>query len=238
MERDAKNGRVRLEPTENQTFILRGRGAAGDFVARAARARAAEERGDYGAACEERYAAAAAVVEALPEDEAVDLEWGDANTRAALEVLHDAAVDNFLVGDFELAAAQLELVLDCDGEDHTGATPTLALCYVALREWDCLDDIWGDIDGRSAFAAVVAVLRAHVSGGEADAEQVAALRRFAAVCAELRADEHPASADYLRDIATDRPSQHALARELYLQIAPLLALYPATADYLRRLASE
>lgn len=150
-----KKSPLKLKPTENQTFILAGSGDEGDLVRRLGLSHEEERRGDFRSACSERYEAFRLIVDVLPEDEAVELDRNHANTRAGLEIIYGSTIDNYLAGDFELAAAQAEMLLDCDPEDSMGATPTLALCYIALGEWDCFDDILPDIDDRSALHALL-----------------------------------------------------------------------------------
>lgn len=217
--------RLRLEPTENQTFVLRGNRGC-DFAAVRRRAAEAEQRGDYLAACQVRYEAFGWLVDALPDDEPTPMEWSDPNTQAALETVRDSAADNFVVGDFELAAAQLEMLLDCDGEDHTGATPALALCYAALGEWECLDEIQPDLDDRSPLCALLAALHEYVAGGAVSAAAAAAVRRFEHLWAELGAAEHPVGDDCLKDISPARPSPAAQARDMWLQFSPIFTLHP------------
>lgn len=226
---------LRLKPTENQTFLLVGSGDEGDLVRRLALSREEERRGDFRSACNERYEAFRLIVDTLPEDEAVELDRNHANTRAGLEIIHGSTIDNYLAGDFELAAAQAEMLLDCDPEDSLGATPTLALCYIALGEWDCFDDILFDLDDRSALKPLLEAWASFVRTGKTDAQAVANLRRHRATVEELRAADHPTDESYLRDISSDRPSQAALARELWLQCEPVMALYPEFAEELKRL---
>ena len=205
-------GKITLKPTENQNFILIG----GNFVQQLEAAHKQESEGNFEGACNARYKAFQQIVEALP-DEAVELDFSHPNTRAAIEIIYGSAVDNFLVGDAELAAAQLELLLESDSEDHIEATPQLALCYIALEEWDCLEDILPDLGDKSAFRPLVEALAEYAREGKISAEQLSALRRHRHLCEELRATEHSADEAYLRDISSERPSQQALAREIYLR---------------------
>ncbi len=213
-------GKITLKPTENQNFILIG----GNFVQQLEAAHKQESEGNFEGACNARYKAFQQIVETLP-DEAVELDFSHPNTRAAIEIIYGSAVDNFLVGDAELAAAQLELLLESDSEDHIEATPQLALCYIALEEWDCLEDILPDLGDKSAFRPLVEALAEYAREGKISAEQLSALRRHRHLCEELRATEHSADEAYLRDISSERPSQQALAREMYLRCEPLFQKY-------------
>ena len=214
-------GRVTLKPTENQNYILLG----GDFAKALDYAHSKESEGNFEEACNVRYKAFQQIVEVLPEDEAAELDFSHPNTRAAIEIVYGSAVDNFLAGDVELSAAQLELLLECDSEDHIEATPQLALCYIALEEWECLEEIMPDLGDKSAFKPLVEALAEYAREGEVSSETLAALRRHRHLCEELLASEHPADEAYLKDISSERPTQQALAREIYLRCEPLILKY-------------
>ena len=211
-------GKITLKPTENQNFILLG----GDFAKTLDLAHTQETEGNFEEACNIRYKAFQQIVDVLPEDEVAELDFSHPNTRAAIEIIYGSAVDNFLAGDVELSAAQLELLLDCDSEDHIEATPQLALCYIALEEWECLEDIVPDLGDKSAFKPLVEALAEYAREGEVSTETLAALRRHRHLCEELLASEHPADEAYLKDISSERPTQQALAREIYLRCEPLI----------------
>ena len=214
-------GRITLKPTENQNYILLG----GDFAKVLDLAHSKESDGDFEGACNLRYKAFQQIVEVLPEDEVAELDFSHQNTRAAIEIIYGSAVDNFLAGDVELSAAQLELLLECDSEDHIEATPQLALCYIALEEWECLDEIVPDLGDKSAFKPLVEAIAEYARTGEVSQESLSALRRHRHLCEELLATEHPADEAYLKDISSERPTQQALAREIYLRCEPLLMKY-------------
>lgn len=213
--------KVTLKPTENQNYILLG----GSFQTTLDMALRLEEEGNFEGACDTRYKAFQQIVDILPEDDAVELDFSHANTRAAIEIIYGSAVDNFLAGDVELAAAQLELLLECDSEDHIEATPQLALCYIALEEWECLEDILPDLGDKSAFKPLVESLAEYARTGKVSNDTLTALRRHRHLCEELRAEEHPADAAYLKDISSERPTQQALAREIYLRCELLFTQY-------------
>ena len=214
-------GKITLKPTENQNFILLG----GDFAKALDLAHSQESEGNFEEACNVRYKAFQQIVEALPEDESVELDFSHQNTRAAIEIIYGSAVDNFLAGDVELSAAQLELLLECDSEDHIEATPQLALCYIALEEWDCLEEILPDLGDKSAFKPLVEALAEYAREGAISEESLSALRRHRHLCEELKAAEHLADEAYLKDISSERPTQQALAREIYLRCEPLFLKY-------------
>ena len=221
--------RVTLKPTENQNYILLG----GDFAKTLELAHTQESEGNFEAACNTRYQAFQQIVDVLPEDEATELDFSHPNTRAAIEIVYGSAVDNFLAGDVELSAAQLELLLDCDSEDHIEATPQLALCYIALEEWECLEDILPDLGDKSAFKPLVEALAEFARTGEVSTDNLAALRRHRHLCNELAYPEHPADEAYLKDISSERPTQQALAREIYLRCEPLLLKHQGFLEKIR-----
>ena len=214
-------GKITLKPTENQNFILLG----GDFAKVLDNAHKLEAEGNFEEACNARYQAFQQIVDVLPEDDVVELDFSHTNTRSALEIIYGSAVDNFLAGDVELSAAPLDLLLECDSEDHIEATPQLALCYIALEEWECLEDILPDLGDKSAFKPLVEALAEFARTGAVSADVLSALRRHRHLCDELSREDHPADESYLKDISSERPSQQALAREIYLRCEPLLSKY-------------
>lgn len=223
---------LRLTPTDNQTFMLVGSGDEGNLVRHLAQSREAEQHGDIERACNERFLAFRAIYAALPEDETIELDWSHANTRAAMEIIHDSAIDNFLAGDAEMAAAQAELLLDCDAEDHFETSPLLALCYVALGDADCLAEMMIDIDDKSPLKALLQAWLSFRQSGTIDSATADRLRHHRAFADELRATRHPTDETYLRDISSERPSPQAVARELWLRCEPVFTAQPDFADAL------
>ena len=215
-------GKISLKPTENQNFILLG----GEFSKTLDYAHKLEAEGNFEAACNARYKAFQAIVEVLPEEECAELDFSHQNTRAAIEIVYGSAVDNFLAGDVELSAAQLELLLECDSEDHIEATPQLALCYIALKEWECLDEILPDLGDKSPLRALIEALSDYLRTKQIADSTLTTLRRHRHLCDELKREEHPADEAYLKDISSERPTQQALAREIYLRCEPLFAKHP------------
>ena len=223
---------LELQPTANQLFRLVSNGARGNLAARLEQSYKAEQSGDYESACAMRYEAFEDIYGLLPEDDVVELDRNHPNTLAAMEIMLASAVDNYLAGEGEMAAAQAELLLDCDSEDPLEATPILALCYAMIGEWECLEDIDGDLGDKSAIAPLLRALRQSVVGGEIESKTIAELARFKEFVAELKSQTHDTDESYLRDISSERPSRAALARELYLRCEPALVLYP---DFLPQL---
>lgn len=227
---------LELQPTVNQTFRLMGYGSRGNLAARLEQSYQAEQNDDYPAACMMRYEAFEDILATLPDDEqsVVTLDRTHPNTLAAMEIILASAVDSYLAGEGEVAAAQLELLLDCDDEDPLEATPILALCYAMIGEWECLEDIETDLGDKTALAPLLRALREHVESGKIESETVAALARYKEFAAELKLADHPTDESYASDINSDHPSRAALARELYLRCETTLNTYP---DFLPALAS-
>ena len=217
---------LELQPTANQLFRLVSSGARGNLAARLEQSYKAEQSGDYESACAMRYEAFEDIYGLFPEDDVVELDRNHPNTLAAMEIMLASAVDSYLAGEGEMAAAQAELLLDCDSEDPLEATPILALCYAMIGEWECLEDIDTDLGDKSAIAPLLRALRQSVVGGEIESKTIAELARFKEFVAELKNPTHDTDESYLRDISSERPSRAALARELYLRCEPALALYP------------
>ena len=88
-----------------------------------------------------------------------------------------------------------------------------------------LGDIVPDLGDKSAFKPLVEALAEFVRTGEISNETATSLRRHRHLCEELRAAEHPADEVYLKEISSERPTQQALAREIYLRCEPLFIKY-------------
>ena len=221
-----------FNPIGDQTFELIGKGRY-DFKQCADNIEQLANKGAYNEACEARYAAFILLAEAMPEDEPMMLSWEHANSRAAMGIIYGSALDHFRIGDLEMAMAQLEMLLDCDPEDHFEATNLLALCYIAMEEWDSYDDITIDLSDKSA-EAVVARLWASQRRGSIDTKLLSLLKsRYKEFYAELTREEHPDNEAFRKDIASERPSQAAIAREWWLITEPLWAEYHDFVEALR-----
>ena len=222
-----------FNPTPDQTFELEGRGEY-NFVKHNEHIDALIAEGHYAEACEARYQAFQLLAEALPEDEPMPLRWEHANSRAAIVVLHGSAMDHFRIGDLEMAMAQLEMLLDCDPEDHLEGVNLLALCYIAMEEWEAYEDIEIDLTEKSAEAVVARLWASFMRDGKVDKALQSLLKsRHQAFYAELTAAEHPDDDAFRKDIASERPSQRAEAREWWLMTEPLWAEFPEFIEELK-----
>lgn len=225
--------KVSLNPTPDQTFELVGEGPY-DFVRVLRHSRELQASGDIEGACNERYQAFQRLADVLPDDEEINLEWNHRNSRAALELIRASAIDHFLINDFELSAALLELLLELDPEDHLEASEQLAFDYLAMDEQELFDEVINDVSDKSPGREVLLLWAAYRRDGRVPEGELQRFRtRFAPYFAEFTADEHPADGDYLRDIESERPSHGAQARELWLQTENLWSLWPGFIEALR-----
>lgn len=218
--------KVSLNPTPDQTFELVGEGPY-NFVRVLARSRELQAAGEVQQACECRFQAFQRLAELLPDDEETILEWNHRNSRAALELVHASAVDHFLIDDFEMSAALLEMLLDLDPEDHLEGSELLAFDYLAMDETELFDEVINDLSDKSASRELLLLWAAFRRDGRLpDGELKRFKSHFAPFFAEFTASEHPADDAYLHDIESEHPSVQAQARELWLRTENLWARWP------------
>ncbi len=223
-----------LNPTPDQTFELTGDGPY-NFAKVLAHSRELQAAGQVEEACDERYQAIRRLEELLPDNEEINLEWNHRNSRAALELVEASAIDHFLINDFEMSAALLELLLELDPEDHLEGSELLAFDYLAMNEQESFDEVINDVSDKSAGRVVLLLWSAYRRDGRLPDGELRRFReRFAPYYAEFTAAEHPADAAYLRDIESEHPSLAAQARELWLRTENLWALWPDFIETLRR----
>lgn len=224
---------LRFNPTPDQTFELEG-GAKYNFIRTKERIDELDRAGRYVEACEARYQGFRLLADALPEDEPMPLRWEHANSRAAIMILHGSAIDHFRIGDLEMAMAQLELLLDCDPEDHLEAINLLALCYATVEEWELYDEVELDLTDKSAESVVARLWASWRRDGAVDKGALSLLRsKFKPYFAEFTAVEHPDDDAFRQDIMSERPSQGAQAREWWLLTEPLWAEFPEFIESLK-----
>ena len=227
------NKELQFNPTTDQEFELEG-GGKYNFVRSKSVVDRLVSQGRYDEACEARYEAFLALAEALPEDEAMPLSWNHANSRAAVSILYGSAVDHFRIGDLEMAMAQLELLLDCDPEDHFEGVNLLALCYVAMQEWEAFEELTIDLTDKSAEAVVARLWASFVRDGALDSSLVKLLSsRHKAYYEELLLEEHHDDETFRREISSERPTPRAEAREWWLLTEPLWREFPDFCQALR-----
>ncbi|MBR2367710.1 MAG: hypothetical protein IKA81_03760 [Alistipes sp.] len=223
-----------FSPAADQCFELTG-GARYNFVRRRDVVEQLVAEGRYAEACEARYEAFLLLAEAMPDEESIPLRWEHANSRAALGIIYGSATDHFRIGDLEMCVAQLEMLLECDPEDHFEAVNLLALCYVAIGEWELFDDIELDLTDKSAEAVVARLWASLRRSGTLSGELLGLLRsRHKEYYAELISKEHPDNEAFRRDITSERPSRRAEAREWWLLTEPLWREFPEFLEALHR----
>ena len=224
----------KFNPTTDQTFELEGQGRY-NFVQHKREIDRLVAEGRYAEACEARYEAFTTLAEILPEEEAMPLKWEHGNSHAALTILYGSAVDHFRIGDLEMSMAQLEMLLDCDPEDHFEAVNLLALCYIATQEWELFDEMIIDLTDKSAEAVVARLWGAFMLNGKVEGELCQLLKsRHKAYYNELIAMEHPDSEAFRRDIASEHPTREAEAREWWLLTEPLWLQFPEFIEALKQ----
>lgn len=222
-----------LEPTPDQTFEVIGEGPY-DFEKVLSQTRRMERAGHVEEACNARFQAFQRLAELIPEDEEVNLEWNHRNSRAALELIQASAIDHFLINDFEMSAALLELLLELDPEDHLEGSQLLAFDYLAMGEEELFDEVINDVSDKSPARELLLLWSAYRRDGTLPEGELKRFRtHFAPWFAEFTATEHPADEAYLRDIESERPSAAAQARELWLQTENLWDLWPVFIEALR-----
>ncbi|MEG1699780.1 MAG: tetratricopeptide repeat protein [Alistipes sp.] len=222
-----------LNPTTDQTFELIGEGEY-NFVRVLDHTRKMQANGEVEAACNERYQAFQRLAELIPDDEEINLEWNHDNTRAALELIHASAIDHFLINDFELSAALLEMLIELDPEDHLEGCELLAFDYLAMDEQELFDEVVNDVSDKYASREVLLLWSAFRRDGRLPGGELKRFRtHFAPFFAEFIATEHAADAAYLSDIEGEHPTLAAQARELWLQTENLWFLWPGFIEALR-----
>ncbi len=225
--------RPQLKPTPDQTFELIGSGPY-DFHKTLDEATRLQSEGRIEEACNHRFQAFQRLMELLPEDEEVILEWNHRNSRAVLELLHATAVDHFLIGDYELSAAQLELLMELDPEDHLEAATLLAFDYQAMDEQELFDEVINDVSDKHADRLILLLWAGLRREGRLPQGELKRFKeRFAAYYREFTAEEHPADAAYLASIESERPTVEAEARELWLRTESLWQQWPTFIEALK-----
>lgn len=207
-----------------------------DFEAALILGRLYNKLGEFEKACQVRYEGFGRLAELIG-DEEIELDAESDENLFALELALAAAIDHFLISDFEMSAAMLELLLELDPEDHLGATRFLSYCYVALGEWELFEETLFDIDDKSAEKAILEAW-GRFNQNEIPAAKEALNRlkhKFADIYSEFAGDSHEVTENYLMDIESDRPTNAALARELWLQTEHIWNAQPEFLKFLKEI---
>ena len=139
---------IRLTPTSENTFRISCTSSQFNLGRILENSKELELDGEIEAACNMRFDAFQQLMESIPDDEEITLEWECLDNQNALLLINYSAIDHFLVGDFEMSAAMLEFILELDPEDHLEATKRLAYSYIALEEYELYDEIINDISDK------------------------------------------------------------------------------------------
>lgn len=197
--------------------------------------RRCEREGDVERACNLRYDGIKKLIDLIPDEDEIWLDWEDRGNQAVLELLKGSAIDHFLVGDFEMAAGLFEKELDMDPEDHLEATKPLAYCYVALGEYESFDEIVDDISDKYPEKEILKLWSEFRRTGRLPSGEMIHFRKsFPVFYAEFTSDKHEITPDYLADIESERPSREAQARELWLQTEHLWTQFPGFVEALKK----
>lgn len=206
-----------------------------DFPAILSYSKVCERKGEIEKACNLRYDAVKRIIDLIPDEDEIVLDWDDEENHVVLNLLRGSAIDHFLIGDFEMAAGLMEMTLDLDPEDHLETTKPLAFCYVALGEYELFDEVLNDISDKYPEKEILKMWSEFRQKNEIPAGELIHFKRnFPVFYAEFKATEHPVSAAYLADIDSEHPSREALARELWLQTEHLWNQFPGFIEALQK----
>lgn len=231
------NNKPYFRPTAENTCIFEwdGDNSLYDFGKILARSRR-EESSDIEKACNMRYEAFQRFIELIPDNEEIVLDWENEDNRAILKLVYASGIDHFLAGDWEMAAAIFEMLLELDPEDHLEATKPLAYCYIAIEEYESFDEIIDDISDKYPEKLLLNLWSEFRRSGQIPAGELTYLKKnYPYIYDELTGAEHPVDEQYLKDIDSERPSKQAAARELWLQTEHLWAAFPDFTDALSNL---
>lgn len=193
-----------------------------------------EAGGDIEKACNTRFEAFQNLMELIPDTTDMEFDWDDENSRDALTLIYFSAIDHFLVGDFEMCAAMLEMLLELDPEDHFEASKRLAYAYAALEEWELFDEVINDVGDKEPDKGLLAMWSEFRRNGAVSEGELRHFKRsFAVYYEEFTAADHPVDNTYLSLIGSAKPPHEALARELWLQTEHLWTLFPGFIEALR-----
>ncbi len=205
-----------------------------DFSAIWRHSHVCQRKGEVEKACNMRYEAFKKLMDLIPDEDEVVLDWEDEASCEVLKLIRDCSIDQFLVGDFEMAAGMMEMLLDLDPEDHLEITKPLAYCYVALEEYELFDEVVNDISDKYPEKEILKMWSEFRKTGSIPSGEFIYFRKnFPVFYHEFIAEDHAVSDTYLQDIEGEHPSKEALARELWLQTEHLWAQFPGFIEALK-----
>lgn len=205
-----------------------------DFSAILGHSHVCQRKGEVEKACNMRYDAFKKLMDLVPDEDEVVLDWEDEASRTVLRLISDSSIDHFLVGDFEMAAGMMEMLLDLDPEDHLEITKPLAYCYVALEEYELFDEVVNDISDKYPEKEILKMWSEFRKTDRIPSgEFIHFKKNFPVFYREFIAEDHAVSTDYLQDIEGEHPSKQTLARELWLQTEHLWTQFPGFIEALK-----
>lgn len=234
-------GKPVLNPTGDDNYVIvyvpSPEGDDFDFAMELERSRRQEEAHDFEGACNTRLQSFQRLVDLIPDEgEPITLDWEDEDSQAAMETGYCSGIDHFLAGDWEMAAAIFEMILDIDPEDHLEATITLAYTYIAMGEYESFDDIINDVNDKYIDKVILVLWNDFRRTGKLPHGEMVRLKsRFKSYYDEFTAATHDVNKDYLRDVQSARPSQAAMAREMWVKTEHLWTVFP---DFITALKKE
>lgn len=228
----------RFVPTAENTYVLsypaQGLNDAYNFATLLTQAQAWERQGEVEKACNLRYEGVKKLIDLIPDEDEVQLDWEEKSNQSVLELLKRSAIDHFLVGDFEMSAGMLEMLLDLDPEDHLEATKTLAYCYVALEDYELFDEVVNDISDKYPEKEILKLWSEfRQTKTLPQGELIHFKKNFPFFYAEFINESHEITPEYLVDIDSEKPSRQTLARELWLQTEHLWFQFPGFIEALK-----
>lgn len=220
--------KITINPTASGKFQIGGLNF-GDILRRSRQTKNWEK------AAEMRFAVVQELLEEVGDDEAITIDWDDAATRQAMEIVYSSANDYLSIGEVETAVAIWESLCDMDEEDHFEAKIMLALCYAYIEDFDCLESVMFDISPKSAEYHLITLWATFRREGGIERDALRSLRtRHRAWYEEFVAEEHPIDDAFLEARSSERPSAGVEARELWLATESLWCNCPEFFEALRK----
>lgn len=177
--------------------------------------------GDYEKACQVRFSAASLAIDALPEDEEFfELDYENPENQEFIEIIGASGTDFYMHGDFEMSAALYETALSLDSQDHLDVTSSLAMSYIAIEDWEGLEQIQNDFVPGSMVEALVENFAAFRQNRKSR------LNLSPELIAEFKVQDHVIDDVFLAEVDRDRVSKEVAARELWYRHLPIFEVYP------------
>lgn len=230
---------AQLIPTPDNTFRLvytdEGEGVKCNFTKALKRSQQLESSGEIHDACDARFQAFQKFMLLISDyEDEIELEWSDRNSQDAMTLIYFSGIDHFLAGDYEMAAAMMELLLELDPEDHLYASQPLAYAYLAIDEYELFDEVINDISDKYPDKTVLLLWSEFRRKGELPSGELHHFKtRMTTYFEEFTASDHPVDEEYLEAIDAERVPEWAVARELWLRTEALWEQFPEFIEALK-----